>query len=116
MTEPTSHSESRPRCGKATLHEDASVQTAVYRVQPGSVFDACACAVYDLFIGVKGLLEIRYEGEPERKPRLCDQPGWVLSHAARARHELSNPSRTEETIFLLVQASIRGSDYIPESV
>jgi hypothetical protein len=29
------------------------------------------------------------------------------------RHELSNPSKTDETVFLLVQASQEGFDYIP---
>jgi hypothetical protein len=29
------------------------------------------------------------------------------------RHELSNPSSTDETVFLLVQASREGFDYLP---
>jgi mannose-6-phosphate isomerase-like protein (cupin superfamily) len=51
--------ERRPGCGKVMLHEDASVQTAVYRVRPGSgVPTHLHARVYDLFIGVKGNLEI----------------------------------------------------------
>ena len=56
--------ERRPGCEKGLLHEDAPVLTAVYRVQPGSgVPTHLHARVYDLFVGVKGNLEIRYEGE-----------------------------------------------------
>jgi len=52
--------ERRPGCEKGMLHEDAPVQTAVYRVQPGSgVPTHMHARVYDLFVGVKGNLEIR---------------------------------------------------------
>jgi quercetin dioxygenase-like cupin family protein len=86
------------------LHEDAPVQTAVCRVQPGSgVPTHLHARVYDLFVGVKGNLEIRYEGQPGA---FCRMPPGV-------RHELSNPSKTDETIFLLVQASQDGFDYVP---
>jgi hypothetical protein len=54
--------ERRPGCEKGMLHEDAPVQTAVYRVQPGSgVPTHLHARVYDLFVGVKGDIEIRYE-------------------------------------------------------
>lgn len=56
--------ERRPGCEKGVLHEDTPVQTAVYRVQPGSgVPTHLHARVHDLFIGMKGQLEIRYEGE-----------------------------------------------------
>ena len=56
--------ERRPGRDKGVLHEDAPVQTAVYRVQPGSgVPTHLHARVYDLFVGVKGNLEIRYEGQ-----------------------------------------------------
>ena len=39
-------------------------RTAVFRVAPGSgVPRHLHSRVYDLFVGVKGLLEIRYEGQ-----------------------------------------------------
>jgi hypothetical protein len=41
--------ERRPGCDKGMLHEDAPVQTAVYRVQPGSgVPTHMHAQVYDL--------------------------------------------------------------------
>ena len=56
--------ERRSGCEKGILHNDAPVQTAMYRVQPGSGVPTHEHAqVYDLFIGVKGDLEIRYEGD-----------------------------------------------------
>jgi mannose-6-phosphate isomerase-like protein (cupin superfamily) len=43
--------ERRPGCDKGMLHEDAPVQTAVYRVQPGSgVPTHMHAQVYDLFV------------------------------------------------------------------
>ena len=62
-------------------------------------------------MGLKGSLEIRYEGEH-------GSGVFVLKHGAfgrmpPVRDELSNPSKTEETVFLLVQASQEGFDYVP---
>ncbi len=105
--------ERRPGCAKGMLHEDAPVLTAVYRVQPGSgVPTHLHARVYDLFVGVKGDLEIRYEGE------LADgvfvlKPGGFCRMPPGVRHELSNPSKTGETVFLLVQASQEDFDYVP---
>ena len=105
--------ERRPGCEKGLLHEDAPVQTAVYRVQPGSgVPTHLHARVYDLFIGVKGQLEIRYEGQHGNGVFVL-KPGAFCRMPPGVRHELSNPSKTEETIFLLVQASQEGFDYVP---
>ena len=50
--------ERKPGCEKGTLHDDAPVQTALYRVQPGSGVPTHEHAqVYDLFIGLKGVLK-----------------------------------------------------------
>jgi len=105
--------ERRPGCGKGMLREDAPVLTAVYRVQPGSgVPTRLHARVYDLFIGVKGNLEIRYEGQDGngvfmlKLGAFCRMPPGV-------RHELSNPSKTDETVFLLIQASQEDFDYVP---
>lgn len=104
--------ERRPGCGKGLLHEDAPVQTAVYRVQPGSgVPTHLHARVYDLFFGVTGTLEIRYEGEHGNGVFVL-KPGGFCRIPPSVRHELSNPSRTDETVFLLVQASQEGFDYV----
>jgi mannose-6-phosphate isomerase-like protein (cupin superfamily) len=105
--------ERRPGCEKGMLHEDAPVQTAVYRVKPGSgVPTHLHARVYDLFVGVKGDVEIRYEGQQGngvfllKSGAFCRMPPGVL-------HEISNPSKTDEAWFLLVQASQADFDYVP---
>jgi mannose-6-phosphate isomerase-like protein (cupin superfamily) len=104
--------ERRPGCEKGNLHEDAPVQTAMYRVQPGSGVPTHEHAqVYDLFIGVKGVLEIRYEGECGNGVFLL-KPGAFCRIPPGVRHELSNPSQTDETCFLLVQATQSEFDYV----
>jgi mannose-6-phosphate isomerase-like protein (cupin superfamily) len=107
--------ERRPGCEKGMLHEDAPVQTAVYRVKPGSgVPTHLHGRVYDLFVGVKGEVEIRYEGQHGngvfvlKAGAFCKMPPGV-------RHEISNPSKTDEACFLLVQASQERFDYVPAS-
>lgn len=105
--------ERRPGCEKGLLHEDTPVLTAVYRVQPGSgVPTHLHARVYDLFIGVKGVLEIRYEGECGNGVFLL-KPGAFCRVPPGVRHEISNPSKTDEAFFLLVQASQEGFDYVP---
>jgi len=105
--------ERRSGCAKAMLHEDAAVQTSVYRVRPGSGVPSHEhTQVYDLFIGLKGDLEIRFEGESESGVFIL-KPGAFCRVPPGVRHELSNPSKTDETCFLLVQATRSEFDYIP---
>ena len=106
----------RPGCEKGVIHEDAPVQTAVYRVQPGSgVPTHLHARVYDLFIGVKGHLAVRYEGESGNGVFLL-KPGAFCRMPPGVRHEISNPSETDEAWFLLVQASQADFDYVPGAV
>jgi mannose-6-phosphate isomerase-like protein (cupin superfamily) len=105
--------ERRPGCDKGVLHDDPPVQTAMYRVQPGSGVPTHQHAqVYDLFIGIKGDLEIRYEGEHGTGVFVL-KPGAFCRVPPGVRHELSNPSKTDETCFLLVQATNTEFDYLP---
>lgn len=104
--------ERRPGCKKGMLHEDAPVQTSVYRVQPGSgVPTHLHARVYDLFIGVEGSVEIRYEGQHGNGVFVL-KPGGFCRMPPGMRHEISNPSRTDEAVFLLVQASQEDFDYV----
>lgn len=103
----------RPGCEKVVLHAEGPVQTAVFRVAPGSgVPRHLHSRVYDLFMGVKGPLEIRYEGQHgqgvfELKPgAFCAMPPGV-------RHEVFNPSHAEEAFFLSVDAPHGGYDFVP---
>ena len=61
-------------------------------------------------MGLKGSLEIRYEGQHGSGVFVL-KPGAFCRMPPGVRHELSNPSKTEETVFLLVQASQEGLDY-----
>ena len=109
----TALEERRPGCEKGVLHEDAPVQTAVYRVKPGSgVPTHLHARVYDLFISVKGDVEIRYEGQHGNGVVVL-KPGAFCRMPPGVRHEVSNPSKTDEAWFLLVQASQEGFDYMP---
>ena len=102
----------RPGCEKGMLHEDGPVQTAVYRVQPGTgVSTHLHARVYDLFLGVKGEVEIRYEGQRGNGVFVL-KPGAFCRMRPGVRHEISNPSKTDEACLLLVQASHEGFDYV----
>ncbi len=103
----------RPGCEKGVMHVEGPVQTAVFRVAPGSgVPTHLHSHIYDLFLGAKGVLEIRYEGEHgqgifELKPgAFCAVPPGV-------RHEVFNPSDTEEAFFISVHAPHDGYDFVP---
>jgi mannose-6-phosphate isomerase-like protein (cupin superfamily) len=100
-------------CEKGVLQEDAPSQTAVFRVQPGSgVPTHLHSRVYDLFLGVKGELEIRYEGQ-HGNGLFVLKPGAFCGVPPGVRHEVSNPSKTEVAFFLLVHASYEGYDNVP---
>ena len=103
----------RPGFDKSVMHEEASAQSSVYRVAPGSgQRQHLHSRVFDLFVGVKGMLEIRYEGQHghgifELKPgAFCAMPPGV-------RHEVFNPSKVEEAFFLIVHAPNEGFDFVP---
>ena len=105
--------ELRPGCEKGVLQEDPLAQTGVFRVQPGSgVPTHLHSRVYDLFVGVKGELEIRYEGQ-RGNGLFVLKPGAFCSMPPGVRHEVSNPSKTDEAFFLLVHASYEGLDNVP---
>ena len=105
--------ERRPGCEKGVLQEDAPAQTSVFRVQPGSGVPAhLHSRVYDLFVGVKGELEIRYEDQ-NGNGLFVLKPGAFCSMPPGVRHEVSNPSKTDEAFFLLVHASHEDYDYVP---
>jgi quercetin dioxygenase-like cupin family protein len=56
--------ELRPGCAKGVLQEDARSQTGVFRVQPGGGVPAhLHSRTNDLFVGMAGEVEIRYEGQ-----------------------------------------------------
>jgi len=105
--------ELRPGCKKGVLQEGVSSQAGVIRVQPGSgVPTHLHSRIHDLFIGVRGELEIRYEGLHGNGLFML-KPGAFCSVPPGVRHEISNPSMTDEAFFLLVHASYEGFDKVP---
>ena len=104
--------ERRPGAARGVLQEDASSQTVVYRVQPGSgVPTHLHSQVYDLFVGIRGELEIRYEGQ-HGKGAFVLRPGGFCSMPPGVRHEVSNRSKTEEAFFLVMHAPHEGYDFV----
>jgi mannose-6-phosphate isomerase-like protein (cupin superfamily) len=102
-----------PGCAKGVMHEDAASQTSVFRVAPGSgVPTHLHSRVYDLFVGVKGTLEIRYEGQLGQGT-FDLKPGAFCAMPPGVRHEVYNPSTTDEAFFLLVHAPQEGYDFVP---
>jgi mannose-6-phosphate isomerase-like protein (cupin superfamily) len=105
--------ERRPGCEKGVLQEDAPAQASVFRVQPGSgVPTHLHSRVYDLFVGVKGEVQIRYEGQHGNGVFVL-KAGAFCSVPPGVRHEVSNPSTMDEALFLLVHAPYDGYDNVP---
>jgi len=103
----------RPGCEKGVMHVEAPVQTAIFRVAPGSGVPVhLHSRVYDLFIGVKGLLEIRYEGQ-QGHGTFHLKPGGFCAMPPGVKHEVFNPGPVEEALFLSVHAPHDGYDFVP---
>lgn len=103
----------RAGCDKAVMHEDGAVQSAVFRVAPGSgVPRHLHSRVYDIFVGIKGLLEIRYEGQ-HGNGIFALRPGGFCAMPPGVRHEVYNPSAGEEAFFFIVHAPHAGYDFVP---
>lgn len=102
----------RPGCDKAVMHEDGAVQSAVFRVAPGSgVPRHLHSKVYDIFVGIKGLLEIRYEGQ-HGNGIFELRPGSFCAMPPGVKHEVCNPG-AEEAFFFIVHAPHAGYDFVP---
>jgi quercetin dioxygenase-like cupin family protein len=105
--------ELRAGCEKGVLQENAWTQTGVFRVQPGGGVPAhLHLMVHDLFVGVKGQLEIRYEGELGNGLFVL-KPGAFCSVPPGVRHEVFNASKTDEAFFLLVHTSYDQFNNLP---
>lgn len=98
----------RPGCAKAVLQQDAFSQTAVFRVLPGSgVPEHRHPRTHDLFFGVRGTVNIRYD-DGERKAVFVLGPGGFCGVPPGVRHEVRNASRRREALFILVHAPFEG--------
>ncbi|MCC6535303.1 MAG: cupin domain-containing protein [Burkholderiales bacterium] len=103
----------RPGLDKAVMHEDGPVQSAVFRVAPGSgVPRHLHSRVYDIFVGIRGLLEIRYEGQ-HGNGMFELRPGAFCAMPPGVKHEVYNPSADEEAYFFIVHAPHEGYDFVP---
>ena len=102
----------RPGCERAQLHQDSTAQTAVFRVAPGSgVPIHLHSRANDFFVGVQGLLEIRYEGQ-HGNGIFKLKPGGFLALPPGVRHEVFNPSTTDIAFFLLSHTPHDGFDFL----
>ena len=100
-------------CTKAVLSEHGPQQTAVFRLSPGAVIEThLHSRVFDLFVGLKGSLDIIYEGQ-QGSGLVSLKPNAFCSMPPGVRHEVRNNSATEEAMFLLVHAPWEGYDFIP---
>jgi quercetin dioxygenase-like cupin family protein len=107
--------ELRPGCAKSVLQEDAASQTGVFRIQPGcGVPTHLHSRTCDLFVGVKGELELRYEGQNGSSVFVL-KPGAFCSVPPGVRHEVLNPSKTDEAFFLLIHTLYQDFDVVPAS-
>jgi mannose-6-phosphate isomerase-like protein (cupin superfamily) len=105
--------ELRPGCAKGVLQEDARSQAGVFRVQPGGGVPAhLHSRTNDLFVGMAGEVEIRYEGQ-WGKGVFVLKPGTFCGMPPGVRHEVFNPSKTHEALFLLVHAPYQNFDVVP---
>ena len=98
----------RPGCARSLLHEDEGMRAIVLRVQPGSGVPAHKHAgAHDLFLGIKGELEIRWDGG-------C----WLLRAggfcrvAPGVRHEVSNRSDVNEAFCVLLHTRPGQFDFV----
>lgn len=105
--------ERRPGCERGLLQADGPSHTVLYRILPGSGIPThLHSRVYDLFVGIKGALEIRFESQRGNGTFVLKLGGFC-SMPPGVRHEISNPSKTDEAFFLLVHAPGEGHDSIP---
>ena len=102
-----------PGCERALVYQDSTAQTAAFRVSPGSgVPRHLHTRVTDYFVCIAGQLEIRYEGQ-QGSGIFQLKPGAYLALPPGVRHEVYNPSGTDEAYFLLVHTPHEGFDVRP---
>jgi quercetin dioxygenase-like cupin family protein len=102
--------EPRDGCGKRVVSEDAAAQASMYRLQPGCRVPAhLHTRSDDLFIGVRGEVQVRVEGAAPFVLRA----GGCCRVSRGARHEVVNASRTDAAFFVLVHAPYEGFDKAP---
>jgi quercetin dioxygenase-like cupin family protein len=105
--------ELRPGCGKGVLQEDAASQASVFRVRPGSGVPTHRHShTRDLFLGIKAEIEIHYEDQYSNGVFVL-RPGAFCSMPPGVRHAVSNSSKTNEALFLLVHTAYRDFDTVP---
>jgi mannose-6-phosphate isomerase-like protein (cupin superfamily) len=101
----------RAGCAKAVLHQDAAVQISVFRVHPGSGVPLHRHSrVSDFFMGVKGEMELRWDGG-----HFMLKPNTFIDIPPGVWHEVWNRSE-EEGLFLLVHAPFENFDFEEQTV
>ena len=100
-----------PGYARAPLHEDGAMRASVLRIQPCSGVPAHkhSCS-HDLFIGIRGELEIRCDGA-----RSVLQPGGFCRVPPGVRHEVWNGSAVQEAFCVLIHSDPVQFDFIEAS-
>ena len=102
--------EPRHGCGKRVVAENDAAQASMYRLQPGCRVPAhLHTRSDDLFVGVKGEVEVRVEGAAPFVLRA----GGCCRVSRGARHEVVNASAAQVAFFVLVHAPYDGFDKAP---
>lgn len=100
-------------CSKGVMHVDDQHESSVYHVKPGGYIQShLHSRVYDLFIGIRGQVDITYEG-PQGNDCVALTAGSFCSMPPGVRHEVRNNNTKHEAVFILVHAPNAGYDFIP---
>ena len=100
--------ERRGGWAKAVLHEQATLQMSVLRIRPSGDVPAHAHSeAHDLFIGVRGELEVR-----SACGAFVLRPGGFCSIPPGVPHEVRNRSDTEDAYLVLVHTPYEHFDLV----
>ena len=98
----------RPGYARALLHEDRGMRAVVLRLQPGGrVPPHKHSSAHDIFIGIEGEMEIRWEES-------CSllRPGGFCSVPPGARHEVRNPGKERDAYCVLLHSGPGPFDFV----
>ena len=98
---------------KALVHQTDEVQVNCYVLQPGGRIPAHEHSKsWDISYVVSGTLEARFIEDGQMRRVICTAGAINLVPPGTA-HEVSNPSASEATTFLLIQSPSKDFDFLP---
>jgi quercetin dioxygenase-like cupin family protein len=98
---------------KALIHQTDEVQVNLYVLQPGGRIPAHEHSKsWDISFVVSGRLEASFLEDGQIRRVVCAEGAVNLVPPGTA-HEVSNPSPSETTTFLLIQSPSKDFDFLP---